>query len=419
MLTVEEALARILENVVALGSERVPATGGAGATLAEEIVSPCDSPPFDKSMMDGYAVRASDLSEAGVSLRVLETIAAGQIARETVVSGCAIQIMTGAPIPAGADAVLPVELTQPAEAGGISMKAKLRSGANILKRAESMRSGEVLFEAGESLRPQDIGLLAEIGLMEIAIHRRPRVAILATGDELVPPDQTPGPGQIRNSNETLLLELLRALGCECVPLGIARDEPEALRAKISRGLEADILLLSGGVSAGIYDLVPRALGEAGVVEIFHKVNIKPGKPIWFGLRDRPESRCCVFGLPGNPVSALVCFEVFVTPAIRRLAGDTCPMPRGIPARLDAPLGNRGDRVLCYPARIRRTEKGALAARPVEWVGSGDLRGTTRANGMLVLAAGQSVEAGECLPAIVWSGNRVDEGISPESRLWRA
>ncbi|MBA3315676.1 MAG: molybdopterin molybdotransferase MoeA, partial [Planctomycetaceae bacterium] len=285
MLTVEEALKAIVRHSSPLDAEAVPLLSALGRILAGEVVSDCDSPPFDKSLMDGYAVRSEDTARGSATLKVVESVMAGQVPSHAVGTGQATRIMTGAPLPPGADAVVPVEKTMAApQYDDVHVGIAVKPGANVLHRGESMRTGERIFDAGHLLRPQDLGVLAELGVANVSVRRRPRVAILATGDELVPPDRPPGPGQIRNSNETLLIGLVAAAGCEPVPLGIARDEKEELRAKIDVGLQCDMLLLSGGVSAGLLDLVPSVLQEAGVEQVFHKVSVKPGKPVWFGRK---------------------------------------------------------------------------------------------------------------------------------------
>jgi molybdopterin molybdotransferase len=312
----------------------------------------------------------------------------------------------------------------------VHVSLAVAAGANVLHRGESMRSGDRIFPAGHTLRPQDLGVLAELGVANVNVRRRPRVAVLATGDELVPPDAAPGPGQIRNSNETLLAALVVAAGCEAVPLGIARDDREHLRSKIDEGLDCDVLLLSGGVSAGVLDLVPQVLKEAGVEQVFHKVNIKPGKPVWFGVGERggvspPRksedggrksedgdrrsdigARCLVFGLPGNPVSTLVCFELFARTALRKMLELAPAEPQSFPAVLTAPAENRGDRPTYHPARVALGSDGRLLVTPIRWAGSGDLRATAEANGVAVLEANGSYKEGDSVGAMLWSGSDI-------------
>lgn len=408
MQSVSAALAAINEQLAPLAREEVPLAAARGRILVDTIASDIDSPPFTKALMDGYAIVAADSTSGRAVLEVLESITAGQLPKHKVSSGTAIGIMTGAPLPDGADAVVPVERTLEGEGSGtVEIDGEFRSGANVLPRGESMSRGESIFTPGHRLRPQDLALLAELGIAQVPVRQRPRVAVLATGDELVPPDQTPGPGQIRNSNETLLVGMVEAIDCEAVRLGIARDEPADLREKINRGLACDVLLLSGGVSAGVADLVPQALRDAGVAEVFHKVNLKPGKPIWFGTRQSADGqKCLVFGLPGNPVSSLVCFEIFVRTAIRGLVGEAVANPQPIMAKLDEAIRVGGDRTVYFPCCLQIGEQGLPIAKPVPWAGSSDLRSTTRANGMVVIDPGTEAPAGSIVPAMVWAGNVV-------------
>lgn len=419
MLTVEEALGEIIRRSHLIEAETVGLNVALGRVIAEDVTSGIDSPPFDKALMDGYAVRAADTADGSATLKVLETVTAGQVPVRRVESGQATRIMTGAPIPDGANAVVPVEKSMAApQYEDVHVSIAVRPGANVLYCGDSMKIGERVFPAGHRLRPQDLGVLAELGVTNVVVRRRPRVAVLATGDELVSPDETPGPGQIRNSNETLLVGLVAASGCEPVPLGIARDVKEVLRAKIDVGLACDMLLLSGGVSAGALDLVPSVLKEAGVEQVFHKVNVKPGKPVWFGVRgqgsearDRgaaPSSErsagsksCLVFGLPGNPVSTLVCYEVFAKGALDRLLG--FDGERSTSAELTVSFENRGDRPTYHPAKIELSSEGRARVSLVRWAGSGDLRATVEANGVAVLEPGRTYAAGETVRAMLWSG----------------
>jgi molybdopterin molybdotransferase len=407
MLSVQEALLSVLDEVQPLPPLRSGLGDALGLVLAEEIVSDIDSPPFDKALMDGFAVRSSDVQEGASSLRVIEQVNAGQVPSKRLAGGEAIQIMTGAPMPQGADAVVPVEATEQdlAEKVVKVTLAHLPSGANVLRRGTSAKIGEKLMSAGRLLRPQELGALAELGRHELSIRPRPKVAVLATGDELVPIDHEPGPGQIRNSNETMLVAQIRRAGAEPVPLGIARDEPAHLRERILAGLRADMLLLSGGVSAGQRDLVPAALESVGVHPLFHMVDVKPGKPIWFGridpdLKPAPESGqtpCYVFGLPGNPVSSMVCFELFARTALRRLRGVEPADPQPVQAALAEPHTTRGDRPVYHPARLEGTGSGPVVSL-VRWQGSADLQGTVAANSMARFPPGEATFA---------AGSRVD------------
>lgn len=404
MLTVDEALAAIVAKVSPAAIEDTSLLAALGRVLADGVISELDSPPFDKALMDGFAVRSTDSAREGATLAVIESVMAGQVPAREVGPGQATRIMTGAPIPAGADAVVPIERTTSAAGNEVAIDVAVRPGANVLYRGESMKAGERVFASGHVLRPQDLGVLAELGVARIPARRRPRIAILATGDELVAPDRHPGPGQIRNSNESLLVGLVAAAGCEPVPLGIARDMKAELRAKIDAGLACDLLILSGGVSAGDLDLVPIVLTEAGVRQVFHKVNVKPGKPVYFGVRRAEHGEeCLVFGLPGNPVSTLVCFELFAKTAIRGLLRIDPLGPRPAKAVLTVAYENRSDRPTYHPARIIAGSDGRLMVTPVRWAGSGDLRATAEANGVAVFDASRSYAVGEAIGALLWPG----------------
>lgn len=402
MLAVADAFDLILKSVTPLDVVDVELAKSLGLTLAVDIDSTTDSPPFDKSLVDGYAVMSTDLTTGIADLKVIEIVTAGRIPVRSVSPGEATQIMTGAPIPDGADAVVKVEET---ERNGETVQIRStphKPGTNVIRRGRSIRIGDPVFREGTVLNGSRIGALAELGFASVPVRRRPTVAILATGDELVPISQTPGPGQIRNSNEVMLASQVEAAGAIAVPLGIARDDRDDLQAKIQRGLDCDVLVLSGGVSAGTLDLVPSVLAEMGVREVFHKVAIKPGKPVWFGQRSSAgDSRCNVFGLPGNPVSSLVCCELFVRTAIRRLMAVDPAIPHAIPAKLQHEYSTRADRPTYHPARLTWTSEG-LAVTLVAWHGSSDLCGTVAANGMAFLnGEARQLKAGDHLDTFAW------------------
>jgi molybdopterin molybdotransferase len=401
MLTVDEALDLILKTVAPFAPQTVPTADALGLAIAEDVVSDTDSPPFDKALMDGYAVRSADVAGETV-LAVVEEITAGCVPTRDVKTGEAARIMTGAPMPAGADAVVKIEDTQFDEkSSDVAIQVEsILPGANMMPRGMSMRRGDTVLSAGRELRAQELGALAEMGVAAVPVRRRPRVAILATGDELVPIGEQPGPGQIRNSNETMLVAQVRLAGGDPVPLGIARDNRPDLAAKIRDGLQCDVLLLSGGVSAGKLDLVPSELDAAGVKQVFHKVNVKPGKPLWFGSCEA-RNRCCVFGLPGNPVSSMVCFELFARPAIRRLLGFPNPRPKPISAQLAHDFTFRGDRATYHPCQLEWTQRG-LIARIGAWHGSADLRSTVDTQGLAVFQPGETeFHAGDWIDVILW------------------
>jgi molybdopterin molybdotransferase len=389
MLSVAEALATVLRHTQGLPSTVIPLTPAVlGAVLAEDVVSDLDMPPYDKSMVDGYALRCADLPEGKGTLHVVEEVTAGRMPTRALTAGQATCIMTGAPIPEGADAVVMIERTH-SDGQVVTIEDRPpRTGSNIMRRAAEMRCGDVVLSAGSLLRPQEFGVLATVGRVSARLHPSPRVAVLSTGDEVVEAGERPQASQIRNGNGPMLCAQVSRAGGVPHYLGIARDRLESLRPLVREGLSADVLVLSGGVSAGKLDLVPGVLEDAGVTPIFHKVEMKPGKPVFFGV----HSSGLVFGLPGNPVSALVCFELFVRPALRRLAGHSDAGPFYTVAILAENFTCRTDRPTYYPAWIESPVVGAATAegtvRAVPWLGSPDLRGLTRANAFVVVPAGE-------------------------------
>jgi molybdopterin molybdotransferase len=404
LISVDEALAEILSHVRPLEPERVPILKALGRVLAEEIVSDLDIPPFDNSAMDGYAVRSADLAgaspETPVHLTVTGSVAAGYVAGLRVHAGTTIRIMTGAPLPAGADAVVPYEDTSDfdrskeerlaAPATEIDVRTAISRGDHVRPAGEDIRKGEQAMVPGRVLRPQEIGVLASLGREAVQVHRRPKVAILATGDELLEVHQPLEPGKIRNSNEYTNSALVTRTGGIPIRLGIARDTKADLTAKLQAGLEqgADLFLTSGGVSVGDYDVVKDVLGTEGEMQ-FWQVRMKPGKPLAFGLL--PGS-VPLIGLPGNPVSAMVSFEQFARPAILKMLGHTDlgkPMVRAI---MDEPLTNSGRRGFVRVVVTRRED--GYHARTTGEQGSGVLTSMAKANGLAVVPEGTRwVEAG--------------------------
>ena len=381
----------IRQEVAAVPSSSLALEAALGTVLAEEIVCTADSPPFDKSMMDGFALRSDDVNSGRRELAIVGELTAGRTSDYVLQPGEAIRIMTGAPIPAGVDAVVKIEETRVQDGRVRLLCDSVVTRANIVRQGESMRRGEQLLTAGTRLRPQEIGLLSELGHASVRVCPRPRITVLATGDELVPLHETPGPGQIRNSNEPMLCAQIEAAGGVPVPLGIARDNVESLREKITTGLDADFLCLSGGVSAGKLDLVPAELQRAGVREVFHKVEMKPGKPVWFGKLpgDRPRY---IFGLPGNPVSSMVCFELFLRLAIRCWQGETAPELPFRLARLVKAFESRSDRPVFFPAQLSWQHE-YLQVEPTNWQGSFDLRATVQANALAFFESAGQFPAG--------------------------
>lgn len=326
MIAPDDALRLIFEHARVLGAELVPLARAVDRVLAADVRAAVALPPFDNSAMDGFALRAADLKDATpqnpVELTVLETVRAGDAGRLEVKPGEAVRIMTGAPLPRGADSVVMVEMTEPGAGGKVRMAGSTRVRSHVRARGEDVLEGSLLLEAGALLRPYDIALLAAQGVTEVPVVRLPRVAVLATGDELVDHREEPAAGRIRNSNGPALLAGLSRWGAVAEDLGIAPDEPEALKATLASALaRADVLVVTGGVSVGDFDCTKAVFAALGVREVFWKVAIKPGKPLFFGTLEAPGGATkLAFGLPGNPIAALVCLEEFVRPALEKLQG---------------------------------------------------------------------------------------------------
>lgn len=319
MISVREALDIVLRDLPLLAPEPVALAQACGRVLANDVRSDRDVPPFRNSAMDGYAVRAADTSSADqtkVRLRVLEVIGAGKVPTQVVTPGTAVQIMTGSVMPEGADAVVKVEDTEAGADEQVILQCAVSAGNNVRSPGEDVRAGEIVLRAGRELRPADVGLLASLGCAQVEVRRQPQVAVLATGDELVDIEQALSPGKIVNSNAYMLAAAVREAGGVPRVFGIIPDTPEALQHAFGDALADDLVLSTGGVSMGVFDLVRETLAGLGVEERFWKVAQKPGKPLTFGLRGSTP----VFGLPGNPVSSLVCFYIYVRPALRSMLG---------------------------------------------------------------------------------------------------
>jgi molybdopterin molybdotransferase len=393
LISIEDARSRVLAEASPLPAEVVLLPDAVGSVLAEEIIAGHSVPPFDNSGMDGYAIRAVDVVEAtsGSPARLLisDTIPAGHVATKGLAAGEAARIMTGAPMPQGADAVAQSEITSEQD-GYVLVYETVRPGKNIRRAGEDVVAGDRVLAAGTPLGPAEIGVLASLGHPRVVVHRRPRVAIISTGSELVEVDQPLGPGQIRNSNSYSLRALCRQLGVEATPFGIVPDDYDATREAIRAGLEYDMLLTSGGVSVGKFDFVKDVQDELGVERRLWGVAMKPGKPLAFGVR----GGTLVFGLPGNPVSAMVSFELFARPALLRLMGHrktTRPLYQAI---IEEDVANLDGRT--YVVRVRAwREDGTWHVSSTGAQGSGILRSMVGANGLAFVPGGaRGVRAGE-------------------------
>lgn len=402
MLTVAEALARVFEQAKALPPVERALREARECRLAQTVLADADQPPFDRSVVDGYAVRSADLVGRRSRLKLVETIVAGHMPTREIHPGETAAIMTGAPVPPGADAVVKYEDTRRLGEEIEFDEEGMEPAQNIQARGRIYHLGDPILRQGDFLNPASLALLASVGRTRVEVVPRPRVLILPTGDELVEPDRTPGPGQIRNSN-AIMLEALAADHGQVSVSPIAPDEPRELTRMIGAGLDFDVLVITGGVSVGERDLVPACLLDLGVKQVFHKVRLKPGKPLWFGVgparRDRPGA--LVFGLPGNPVSGLVGFLLFIRPALRLLAGHPEPERGPSHVRLGNRFVHRGNRPTYYPAVWRDRSQENSAERVIEtldWAGSADLLGIARADGLAIFPEGDRVfDPGEIVP----------------------
>jgi molybdopterin molybdotransferase len=405
MIPVEEALEIVLREAGALPNVEVALDDALSRVLGEDVASDLDLPPFDRAAMDGYALRAVDVAGAPSALEIVGEVRAGQWPDLTVGPGQAVRIMTGAPLPPGADSVQQVEETQPLDEFRVTIRSPVAAGANVAPRGSEVRAGDVVLGRGRVIDPSAIAVLASAGKSRVRVARRPVVALLVTGDEIVDASLTPAPGQIRNSNGPAVAAQARLAGATVCLLGVAPDRQDAIAQALGAGLGADVLVVSGGVSAGDYDLVEPALLELGATFFFTRVAVKPGAPLVFGRR----SGTLVFGLPGNPVSSQVTFDLFVRPALLKMQGATVVSRPRVAVALLAPLRNRSGRTSYQPARVR-FEGGRLVARPLRSMGSGDLAAHARANALVVIEADRlQAAAGETAEAVLLGRFLEDDG----------
>lgn len=383
MLTFEEARRKVIEQVGKMRGPRacsnVSVWDALGLVLAQEVKTDREYPPFDRSTRDGYAVRSSDV-KPGAQLKCAGEIKAGDTVTEALTAGTCVQIMTGAAVPDGADAVIMIEYTH-REGDLVRFERAPQRGQNIVPRGSEARAGQTILKPGMRLGFAELALAAQVGATQLQCAKRPRVAILSTGDEVVLIDQQPGPFQIRNSNSVSLAAQVRIAGGEPVVLGNAADRTDDLGEKIERGLKEDALVLTGGVSMGKYDLVESVLKALGAEFFFDAVAIRPGKPAVFVIcQGKP-----VFGLPGNPVSTMVTFQLFVTPAIDLMSGaEAQPLPL-VEARLGEALNERPGLTHFLPARIEWHDAEPQVSA-LKWQGSGDIAALAGANCFLVVPA---------------------------------
>lgn len=383
MIPIREAIEIVLTLTPALGVEAVELSDSVGRILAEDIIADTDLPPFDRAQMDGYAVRADDVAQAPARLRIVGESAAGAGWHHEMNAGEAVRIMTGAPVPSGADAVQQVELTKETDSE-VEILQPVEPGRSIVRQASEIKSGETVLRAGEQINAAMIATLASFGYAQVKVGKRPRVAVMATGSELVDVNQKPAQDQIRDSNNYTIEAYAAQSNAIVGRLPLAGDDTAELKTQIARAVEtSDVLVTSGGVSMGVYDFTKAALRELGAEIFFERVALRPGKPTVFARL----GNTLIFGLPGNPVSVSVTFNLFVRTALRAMQGSSETSLDQEHAVLARDLKGSIDRESYLPAILRSDEKGTLFVDPLEWGGSSDFVSFTRATVLINIPAG--------------------------------
>ena len=405
LLTVSQAIAIIDATPISPRMVEVPLQEAQGLRLAEDLRADRNYPPFDKSLMDGFAVRCADLGKG--ELKVVGEVAAGQTARQSVGPGEAMAIMTGAPIPGGADCVVPVEETS-RSGDRVRVSGGSKVGKYIAKSGSDAPAGQVVLRAGTLLEAAGLAAAASVGAALVKVYAAPKVAIFATGDEIVPFDANPATAEIRNSNNIMMAALLKKMGCRVVDLGIVPDKPEQIRAALIKAMMLDAAVVSGGMSMGRYDYVPATLRELGAELKISKLRIKPGKPFIFSSVERAvvagkkmagdpnivgpnDGMCQVFGLPGNPVSGFVCLVRLASRLFARMSGAQ-PVERWLNGKLATPLEANGPREFYQPVMLERSGN-ELRVKPLPWKGSADLFTLATAQGLVVRSENEPALAG--------------------------
>lgn len=385
MIPVAEAIQIVIEQTPTLPPETVSLADACRRILAEDVIADSDLPPFDRSQMDGYAVRAADTENAPVRLQIVGESAAGNGWHQEMKAGEAVRIMTGAPLPAGADSVQQVELTQDLSPELVEIQQTVSLGRSIVARGSEVKRGTIILNAGEQITPAALATLASFGYAQVKVGKRPRVAVLATGSELVAVDELPGPDQIRDSNNYSIGSYAALAGAQVERLPLAGDDINLLKQQITEAAErADVVVTSGGVSMGVYDFTKAALKELGCKIFFERVALRPGKPTVFA---QLPNGTLVFGLPGNPVSVSVTFNLFARTALLRMQGANDPSLHEQRAILAQDVKGAAERESYLPAAMRTDDQGHSLAEPLKWGGSSDFVAFTRATALIILAAG--------------------------------
>lgn len=395
MITVAEAIGIIKEQTRALESEEIDMTTALGRVLAEDVVADTDLPPFDRAQMDGYALRSADTENVPARLSVVGEAAAGRGWHEALHAGEAVRIMTGAPVPAGADSVQQVEVTRELDEGRtVEISRATEPGQFIVRRASEIRRGETVLRRGEEINAARMAVLASFGYARVRVGARPRVAVLATGTELVPVTDAPGQDQIRDSNTFSLGAYAEIAGARVERLKLAGDDLELLKREIEEAAaRVDALILSGGVSMGVYDFTKAALRSLGAEIFFERVSLRPGKPTVFAKL----GKALVFGLPGNPVSVSVTFNLFARTALKVMQGALYTELKEERALLSRSVRGAAGRESFLPAELRTNERGQLMAEPLKWGGSSDFVAFARATALINVPQGTaSLDAGEAV-----------------------
>jgi len=399
MISVAEAIQIVRQQTPALETEQVDLPNALGRVLAQDVVADSDLPPFDRSQMDGYAVQASDTTNAPISLRIAGESAAGKGWHQRMNSGEAVRIMTGAPIPEGADSVQQVELTHELKDGTVvELLAPVELGKSIVKRGEEIKAGETILRPGVTINAAMMAVLAAFGYAQVEVARRPRVAVAATGSELVSVDEQPGQDQIRDSNNYSISAYAELAGAVVQRLPLTRDETSLLKRQIAAAADNfDVLVTSGGVSMGVYDVTKNALKELGAEIFFERVALRPGKPIVFA---RLPGGALVFGLPGNPVSVSVTFNLFARTALLAMQGANEPVLKQETVLLARSVKGTMDRESYLPAQLMTNDDGESIAFPLKWGGSSDFVSFALTTALAIIPAGvKAVEAGSLVKAI--------------------